>query len=73
MENADSEEENLKNKVIICENTSSFHSDGEKKRFCTFINGNGFFLQILDNACKQMAVLLMTVGKIIFTYQCRYH
>lgn len=32
MENADSEEENLKTKVIICENTSSFHSDGGKKR-----------------------------------------
>ena len=68
MENVGNEEGKLKNKVIICENRGSFHSDGGKKRFCVFINENGFLLPILANACKQMAVR-MTVGKIIFTYQ----
>lgn len=31
MESAGNEEEKLKMKVIICENKSSFHSDGGKK------------------------------------------
>ena len=67
MENADNEEK-LNNKVIIHGKYEQFPFWWGKPRFCTFVGESGFLLQILDDACKQMAALIL-VGKIMFACQ----